>query len=120
MEPNYKLITENFKKFLKEGNLYPYGEEDKNYTSGDMLYRFINTNFPEVKSNFLNSELEILSELDPEEQDIPYLTNILNLSIKKANTPNKLISLINDRSLGINLNDSEQRNELLRSIKNLK
>jgi len=86
------------------------------------MIKFVSENFEVIKNNFYKSELNILEEMfeddinDKEEFDYlsEFLINQMNVSTAK-----ELIDVINDRSIGVDL-DSEEVIELFNMIKSKK
>jgi hypothetical protein len=86
------------------------------------MIKFVSENFEVIKNNFYKSELNILEEMfeddinDKEEFDYlsEFLINQMNVS-----TAEELIDVINDRSIGVDL-DSEEVIELFNMIKSIK
>jgi hypothetical protein len=83
------------------------------------MIKFVSENFEVIKNNFLKDEISILEEMfedninDKEEFDYlsEFLINQMNVS-----TAEELIWVINDRSIGVDL-DSEEVIELFNMIK---
>jgi len=83
------------------------------------MIKFVSENFEVIKNNFLKDEISILEEMfeddinDKEEFDYlsEFLINQMNVSTAK-----ELIDVINDRSIGVDL-DSEEVIELFNMIK---
>ena len=83
------------------------------------MIKFVSDNFEVIKDNFYKSELNILEEMfedginDKEEFDYlsEFLINQMNVSTAK-----ELIDVINDRSIGVDL-DGEEVIELFNMIK---
>ena len=83
------------------------------------MIKFVSENFEVIKNNFLKDEISILEEMfedginDKEEFDYlsEFLINQMNVSTAK-----ELIDVINDRSIGVDL-DGEEVIELFNMIK---
>ena len=80
------------------------------------MIKFVSENFEVIKTQFLKDELEILDDCcsdDKEELNslTEFLINQMNIS-----TAEELIDVINDRSIGVDL-DSEEVIELFNMIK---
>jgi hypothetical protein len=87
------------------------------------MIKFVSENFEVIKNNFLKDEISILEEMfeddinDKEEFDYlsEFLINQMNVSTAK-----ELIDVINDRSIGIDLDDESDCDELFDMIKTIK
>ena len=83
------------------------------------IIKFVSENFEVIKNNFLKDEISILEEMfeddinDKEEFDYlsEFLINQMNVSTAK-----ELIDVMNDRSIGVDL-DGEEVIELFNMIK---
>ena len=83
------------------------------------MIKFVDENFHKIKTQFLNDEIEILNEmledgvfdLNDFEELKDYLINQMNVS-----TSEELINVINERSIGVDL-DSNEVVELFDMIK---
>lgn len=83
------------------------------------MIKFVEYNFEVIKNNFYNTERNILMELDESDHEIQELIDFLDNQIQVFNAED-LISVINDRSLAIDLNNEKECNELFEMIKNFK
>lgn len=100
-----------FEYFLSQK--YPLNEE---VTSDDMI-NFVEQNFDTIKSNFLKSEIELIKDSAEDEEDEKNLMNYLNDSLNKATDASSLIDVINERSIGIDLSNPKEVEELFNEIK---
>ena len=83
------------------------------------MIKFVSENFEVIKNNFYNSELNILEEIFEDDGDIDdhnmlveFLNNQMNVS-----TAEELIDVINERSIGVDLDDDSECEELFDMIK---
>ena len=81
------------------------------------MIKFVEYNFEVIKNNFYDTERNILMELGEGNHDVQYLIGFLDNQIQVFNAED-LISVINDRSLAIDLNNEKECNELFEMIKN--
>jgi len=80
------------------------------------MIKFVSENFDVIKNNFYESEIEIIENDDfCDEFDIDNLKNDIYL----VNNVEELIDLINERSLGCDLDDEDDCEELFDMIKNI-
>ena len=100
-----------FEYFLSQK--YSLNEE---VTSNDMI-NFVEQNFDTIKSNFLKSEIELIKDSAEDEEDEKNLMNYLNDSLNKATDASSLIDVINERSIGIDLSNPKEVEELFNEIK---
>lgn len=85
------------------------------------MIKFVSENFDVIKNQFLKDEIEILNEIFEDEGDLVEhnrLTEFL-LDQMKVSTAEELIDVINERSLGVNL-DGVEVGELFNMIKAIK
>jgi hypothetical protein len=82
------------------------------------MIKFVSENFEIIKNNFYKDELNILEEIYEDEGDIDdynmlveFLNNQMNVE-----TVEELIDVINERSIGVDL-DGDEVNELFNMIK---
>jgi RecJ-like exonuclease len=82
------------------------------------MIKFVSENFDVIKNNFYKDELNILEEIYEDEGDIDdhnmlveFLNNQMNVE-----TVEELIDVINERSIGVDL-DGDEVNELFNMIK---
>jgi len=74
---------------------------------------FVEKNFDTIKDNFYKSEKEIIMDTDGDEIDLSNLEDQLSTATDAVS----LIDVINERSIGVDLNDSEEAQELFDQIK---
>ena len=96
-----------FEHFL--GQKYSINEEMEKSEMID----FVEQNFDTIKDNFYKSEKEIIMDTDGDETDISNLEDQLSTATDAVS----LIDIINERSIGVDLNDSEEAQELFDQIK---
>jgi hypothetical protein len=96
-----------FEHFL--GQKYSINEEMEKSEMID----FVEQNFDTIKDNFYKSEKEIIMDIDGDETDISNLEDQLSTATDAVS----LIDIINERSIGVDLNDSEEAQELFDQIK---
>ena len=96
-----------FEHFL--GQKYSINEEMEKSEMID----FVEQNFDIIKDNFYKSEKEIIMDTDGDETDISNLEDQLSTATDAVS----LIDIINERSIGVDLNDSEEAQELFDQIK---
>ena len=85
------------------------------------VIKFIDENFEVIKNNFLKAESDILEELledDGNKVEFDMLSNFLNESIDNATSAEELLDVINERSLGVDL-DGDEINDLFNMIKTI-
>ena len=71
------------------------------------MMKFVEVNFKIIKDNFYNSELDILSEIEYEDNyEMEYCRKILDDQMDIF-TAGELVNIINERSLGVDLDSSE-------------
>jgi hypothetical protein len=80
---------------------------------------FINEHFETIKSSFINDETQIIEELDLTENEILGLLIFLNKQMSSVENSLDLLQVINERSLGIDLDNDEEVEQLLNMIKNI-
>jgi hypothetical protein len=80
---------------------------------------FINEHFETIKSSFINDETQIIEELDLTENEISDLLIFLNKQMISVVNSLDLLQVINERSLGIDLNNDEEVEKLFNMIKNI-
>lgn len=100
-----------FEYFLSQK--YTLNEE---VASNDMI-NFVEQNFDIIKNNFLKSETELIKDSAEDEEDEKDLMDYLNDSLNKATDASSLIDVINERSIGIDLSNPEEVEELFNEIK---
>jgi hypothetical protein len=83
------------------------------------MIKFVNENFDVIKNQFLKDELEILDDCVGDDiNEFNMLTEIL-LEQMEVLTAEELIDVINERSIGVDLDDVEVK-ELFDMIKAIK
>lgn len=83
------------------------------------MIKFVSDNFEVIKNNFLKDEMNILEEMfEDEEIDENEFNHLSEFLINQMNvsTAEELIDVINERSLGVDL-DSDEVNDLFDMIK---
>ena len=83
------------------------------------MIKFVSDNFEVIKNNFLKDEMNILEEMfEDEELDENEFNHLSEFLINQMNvsTAEELIDVINERSLGVDL-DSDEVNNLFDMIK---
>ena len=82
------------------------------------MIEFVSENFDVIKNQFLKDELEILAEGFNDRGDFEDFISLINFLVDQMNvsTAKELIDVINDRSIGVDL-DSEKVIELFNMIK---
>jgi hypothetical protein len=80
------------------------------------MIEFVNSNFEVIKDNFYQAEREIIEELDESDEEIKEMINCLDEQMNEVIDTNSLIELINERSIGIDLNDEDECEELFEQI----
>ena len=83
------------------------------------MIKFVSDNFEVIKNNFLKDEMNILEEMfedeEIDENEFNYLSEFL-INQMNVSTAEELIDVINERSLGVDL-DSDEVNDLFDMIK---
>jgi hypothetical protein len=86
------------------------------------MIKFVSENFEVIKNNFLKDEISILEEMFEDDindkEEFAYLSEIL-INQMNVSTAKELIDVINDRSIGVDL-DGEEVIELFNMIKAIK
>jgi len=80
------------------------------------MIEFVNSNFEVIKNKFYQAEREILEELDEDEHEIEEMIACLEGQMSGVFDTDSLIDLINERSIGIDLNDDDECKELFEQI----
>ena len=80
---------------------------------------FINEHFETIKLSFINDEIQIIEELDWEKDEMLGLLIFLNKQMSSVVNSLDLLQVINERSLGIDLDNDEEVEQLLNMIKNI-
>jgi hypothetical protein len=87
------------------------------------MIEFVNSNFEANKDKFSSDEKEMLNELDDNfffDEEDNYLLHALNSGLDSAQDSISLIELINERSLGVDLEDDSDAINLFNMIKAIK
>jgi hypothetical protein len=83
------------------------------------MIKFVSENFEVIKNNFLKDEISILEEMFEDDindkEEFSYLSEFL-INQMNVSTAKELIDVINDRSIGVDL-DGEEVIELFNMIK---
>lgn len=86
------------------------------------MIKFVDENFELIKAQFLKDEMNILEEMFEDEindkGEFDYLSEFLNKSMNGANSAEELIDVINERSIGVDL-DGNEVIELFNMIKGI-
>ena len=86
------------------------------------MIKFVSENFEVIKNNFLKDEISILEEMFEDDindkEEFAYLSEFL-INQMNVSTAKELIDVINDRSIGVDL-DGEEVIELFNMIKAMK
>jgi chromosome condensin MukBEF MukE localization factor len=80
---------------------------------------FINEHFETIKSSFINDETQIIEELDLSNDETLGLLIFLNKQMISVVNSLDLLQVINERSLGIDLDNDKELEQLLNMIKNI-
>jgi hypothetical protein len=80
---------------------------------------FINEHFETIKSSFTNDETQIIEELDLNKGEVEYLLDYFYKQMNEVESTLDLLQVINERSLGIDLNNDEEVEKLFNMIKNI-
>jgi hypothetical protein len=93
-------------------------EISMNEVEGSEMVDFVKQNFDTIKDNFYKSEKDIITnDVDYEDdEDVSTFISYLDNQINKVSTAEELIDLINDRSIGVDL-EGEEASELFDMIK---
>ena len=86
------------------------------------IIKFVSENFKVVKNQFLKDEMNILEEIAEDEGDqyeFDFLVECLNNQLE-VDSAEDLIEVINERSIGIDLDDESECVELFDMIKAMK
>ena len=78
------------------------------------MVKFVRQNFDTIKANFIESELEMLGDIEAEEEDYANLNSQMDVS-----SAEELIDAINERTLGVDLEDDKDMSKLFNMIKKL-
>ena len=80
---------------------------------------FINEHFETIKSSFIDDETQMIEELDLSNDEMLSLLIFLNKQMISVENSLDLLQVINERSLGVDLNNDEELEKLLNMIKNI-
>jgi hypothetical protein len=85
------------------------------------LIEFVSLNFEAIKRNFLESEYDIIEDVFEDNKDITEIDKeeliyFLENQLLNATTAKELIDVINERSIGIDLNNNDECTELFKMI----
>jgi hypothetical protein len=115
-----QILSEEFRRMQKLAGIII--EEQLNENVASEMVKFVSQNFDTIKANFLQSELEML---DDTKADIVMLTATLEEDYSNLNSQmdvssaEELINVINERSMGVDLEDDMDASELFDMIKEL-
>ena len=87
------------------------------------MIEFVNENFEVIKIKFSSDERKMINELDDNfffDEENNYLIDALNSGLDLAQDNISLIELINERSLGVDLEDDSDAINLFNMIKAIK
>jgi hypothetical protein len=104
-----KELSEILKQIMGKVN---EGKLNENVASE--MVKFVSQNFDTIKANFLQSELEMLDDIEAEEEDYSNLNSQMDVS-----SAEELIDVINERSMGVDLENDMDASELFDMIKEL-
>jgi hypothetical protein len=107
-----KILSEEFRRMQKLAGIIT--EEQLNENVASEMVKFVSQNFDTIKANFLQSELEMLDDIEAEEEDYSNLNSQMDVS-----SAEELINVINERSMGVDLEDDMDASELFDMIKEL-
>ena len=107
-----KILNEQFRRMQKLAGIIT--EEQLNENVASEMVKFVSQNFDTIKANFIESELEMLDDIEAEEEDYDNLKSQMNVS-----SAEELIDAINERSMGVDLEDDMGASELFDMIKEL-
>jgi hypothetical protein len=107
-----KILSEEFRRMQKLAGIIT--EEQFNENVASEMVKFVSQNFDTIKANFLQSELEMLDDIEAEEEDYSNLNSQMDVS-----SAEELINAINERSMGVDLEDDMDASELFDMIKEL-
>jgi hypothetical protein len=107
-----QILSEQFRRMQKLAGIIT--EEQLNENVVSEMVKFVSQNFDTIKANFLQSELEILDDIEAEEEDYSNLNSQMNVS-----SAEELINAINERTLGVDLEDDMDASELFDMIREL-
>ena len=84
------------------------------------ILKFIDANFETIKEKFTRNETQIIEELGESESEVD-TKHLLDFLAKQINVKSslELLEVINDRSLGVDLDNDDEVKELFKMIKNI-
>jgi hypothetical protein len=106
------ILNEQFRRMQKLAGIIT--EEQLNENVASEMVKFVSQNFDAIKANYLDTELEILDDIEAEEEDYSNLNSQMDVS-----SAEELINAINERSMGVDLEDDMDASELFDMIKEL-
>jgi hypothetical protein len=83
------------------------------------MMKFVDENFELLKSNYYQIEIDIQNELDESDEEIEEMNQFLDKKMSEVNSSLDLIELINDRGIGIDIDNEDECEELLIEIQNM-
>jgi hypothetical protein len=107
-----KILNEQFRRMQRLAGIIT--EEQLNENVASEMVKFVSQNFDTIKANFIESELEMLDDIEAEEEDYDNLKSQMDVS-----SAEELINAINERSMGVDLEDDMDASELFDMIKEL-
>jgi hypothetical protein len=105
-------LNEQFRRMQVLAGIITEGQLNENVASE--MVKFVSQNFDTIKANFLQSELEMLDDIEAEEDDYSNLNSQMDVS-----SAEELINAINERSMGVDLENDMDASELFDMIKEL-
>jgi hypothetical protein len=106
------ILNEQFRRMQKLAGIIT--EEQLNENVASEMVKFVSQNFDAIKANYLDTELEILDDIEAEEEDYSNLNSQMDVS-----SAEELINAINERSMGVDLENDMDASELFDMIKEL-
>ena len=112
---DYEMAFEHFlgERYQIKPNRERDDIKDVNEVEASDMVDFVKQNFDTIKDNFYKSEKDIIMDTDGDETDLSNLEDQLSTATDAVS----LIDVINERSIGVDLNDSEEAEELFDQIK---
>jgi hypothetical protein len=83
------------------------------------MMKFVDENFELLKSNYYQIENDIQNELDESDEEIEEMNQSLDEQMSEINSSLDLIELINERGIGIDIDNEDECEELLIEIQNM-
>jgi hypothetical protein len=105
-----KILSEEFRRMQELAGIITEEQEYENVVSE--MVDFVKENFDTIKSNFTKSELGELDDDDADEDDYDNLKSQMDIS-----SAEELIDVINERTLGVNLENDWNASELFDMIR---